>query len=273
MSIKIVFTDADGTLLNSKHQVSPRTAAAIRELNRQGIPFVIMSGRAPQGIYMIADEYGFDCCAAAFSGGLLLDAQRSEVYSRTFSQQTAQQVMDFIKDRGLDCLCGIFSYDRLIVADTTLPSVQREVSIIKKVPEEGGLELLPPGQGVHKLLGLCGEGKLDDIQRQVTAAFPQLCITRSTDTYLEIMPSGVNKGDAARFFCQRFGIDPADAAAFGDHYNDLEMLKAVGHPFLMGNAPGTLKTELQGLATLTADCDHDGIAAALLANNGDGSLC
>ena len=287
--IKAVFTDADGTLLNDSHKVLPGTLKAIKALSERGIPFVVMSGRVPEGIYMIADEFGFGCCAAAFSGGLLLDEERKPFYSRTFSQKTAQDIMDFIKDRGLDCLCGIFSYDRLIVEDASLPAVKTECSIIKKVPEEGGLELLPKDQGVHKILGLCGEGKLDDIQAQVTAAFPDLCITRSTDTYLEVMPGGVNKGDAARQFCERFGIDPMDTAAFGDHYNDLPMLQAVGHPFLMGNAPESLKRELgvgdEGGAsratdlqlrasaaipegflapvTLTADCGSDGIAKAL----------
>ena len=38
-------------------------------------------------------------------------------------------------------------------------------------------------------------------------------------------------------------IPPEKAVAFGDHFNDAEMLRSVGFPFLMGNAPEELKKE------------------------------
>ena len=136
------------------------------------------------------------------------------------------------------------------------------MKLVHLLPKEGGVRTLPADQEVHKILGMCGEGTLDGIQHQVAEAFPQLTVTRSTDTYLEIMPAGVSKGDAVRLFCRRCGIDPGDAAAFGDQYNDISMLKAVGHPFLMGNAPESLKADLPE-AVLTSDCDHEGIAEIL----------
>ena len=286
-TIKAVFTDADGTLLDSEKRVMPRTLEAVRSLNRQGIPFVIMSGRSPQGIYMISEAYGFSCCAAAFSGGLVLAEDRSVLYSSTFSQETAAQVIGFIESRGFDCAWCIFSYDDIIVKDRSHPRVQREMDLVGLVPDEGDVSALPAGQEVHKILGMCGEGTLDEIQRQVADAFPQLTVTRSTQTYLEVMPAGVCKGDAVRLYCQRCGIDPVDTAAFGDQYNDISMLQAVGHPFLMGNAPESLKEllcpagngpELRTLpgfsapVRLTADCDHEGLAEVLTRDGSVGSI-
>ena len=293
--IKAVFTDVDGTLIDRQQRVLPGTLAAIRRLEKQGIPFVIMSGRGPTGIYTITDEYALSCPLAAFSGGLLQDADRSIIYSSTIPLGLAQKVIDFIEGRGFDCVCSIFAYDQWIVKDAADPRVVFEANTIRLVPTVGGIdEVLPaPGTGVrevHKVLGMCGDGKLDHIQTQVAEAFPQLCVTRSSDRYLEVMPFGASKGDAVQRFCALWGIDPKDAAAFGDHYNDLPMLQAVGHPFLMGNAPESLKAEL-GLGngsdaaataaqlqpsacipegflapvTLTADCDHEGIAKGLAA--------
>ena len=272
--IKAVFTDADGTLLDSEKRVMPRTLEAIKRLNCEGIPFVIMSGRSPLGIYMISEEYGFTCSAAAFSGGLVLAEDRSVLHSSTFSQETAAQVIGFIESRGFDCAWCVFSYDDIIVKDRSHPRVQREMKLVGLVPDEGDVFMLPPGQGVHKVLGMCGDGTLDEIQRQVAEAFPQLTVTRSTDTYLEVMPAGVRKGDAVRLFCERCNINPEDTAAFGDQYNDISMLQASGHPFLMGNAPESLISELGVLAgsklpgflapvSLTADCDHEGLAEAI----------
>ena len=67
----IIFSDIDGTLLNSQGKISPGTLAAIRTLEEKGIPFVISSGRGPTGIYPILDEkdpipesYHFEVCSA-----------------------------------------------------------------------------------------------------------------------------------------------------------------------------------------------------------------
>ena len=56
-------------------------------------------------------------------------------------------------------------------------------------------------------------------------------------------------------------IPLADAVAFGDHYNDADMLETVGSGFLMGNAPAQLKERIR---LLTDDNDHDGIYHALV---------
>ena len=58
----------------------------------------------------------------------------------------------------------------------------------------------------------------------------------------------------------RDGVAPEDAAAFGDNFNDVQMLEAVGMPYLMGNAPEALKERFCNHAP---DNDHDGIAWAL----------
>ena len=43
--IKAVFCDIDGTLLTSRHTVSPRTVAAIRALRERGVLFGLCTGR------------------------------------------------------------------------------------------------------------------------------------------------------------------------------------------------------------------------------------
>ena len=47
---KIVFSDVDGTLLNSEHKLTALNREAIRRLEEQDIPFVIVSARSPSGI-------------------------------------------------------------------------------------------------------------------------------------------------------------------------------------------------------------------------------
>ena len=70
--IKTVFSDIDGTLLNSTHQITPLTQQAIRALEHAQIPFVIVSARGPSGITPIMREYGFQCPMICYSGALIL---------------------------------------------------------------------------------------------------------------------------------------------------------------------------------------------------------
>ena len=91
-------------------------------------------------------------------------------------------------------------------------------------------------------------------------AFPGYSIVRSADTLLEVMAGGVTKAWGVRQACAHYGIPLEEAAAFGDNYNDMEMLQAVGQGFLMGNAPKEL---LERFPHHTADNAHDGVGQAL----------
>lgn len=74
------------------------------------------------------------------------------------------------------------------------------------------------------------------------------------------MPNGVTKRSALEKLCGLWRIPVKAAVAFGDQYNDVEMLEAAGMPFLMGNAPQELKEKF---ASLTDSNEEEGIAHAL----------
>ena len=80
--IRAVFSDVDGTLLNSAHRVTPRTAEWIRKLGEMDIPFVIVSARSPSGIYPIMKRNGFQSALIAYSGALIMDKDRNILYNR-----------------------------------------------------------------------------------------------------------------------------------------------------------------------------------------------
>jgi len=71
---------------------------------------------------------------------------------------------------------------------------------------------------------------------------------------------GISKAEAVKRFCAHLGISPDETIAFGDNFNDVEMLEAVGRSYVMGNAPEEI---LDRFPYHTADNDHDGIADVL----------
>lgn len=113
---------------------------------------------------------------------------------------------------------------------------------------------------VGKLLCMCEPGTISQVQSRLKEAFPALSIAPSSDILLEVMEEGVTKRSGVTRLCALWDIPLRDAVAFGDHYNDVEMLEAVGTPFLMGNAPEAL---LKRFPNRTDSNEEEGILHAL----------
>ena len=79
MNYRAIFTDIDGTLLNSSLEVSGDTAKMLREETERGTLLVLVSARSPSGIRPILERYRFRCAVIAYSGGLALDENGNEV--------------------------------------------------------------------------------------------------------------------------------------------------------------------------------------------------
>lgn len=257
--IKIVFSDVDGTLLNSAHHLTPLTRDAILGLGGRGIPFVIVSARSPSGIYPILRDHGLRCPVISYSGGLILDEDRQVLAHRGFPRETARQVTAFLDAGGFDMTWSVYSFDQWITKDKADPRLRREEGIVRARAVQGDVDTAAE-EVIHKILCLCAPGQAEGVEAALRGAFPDLSVARSSDILVEVMAQGVNKAVAARTLCGLRGIEMAEAAAFGDNYNDLELLTAVGRGVLMGNAPDGMKRQVPAH---TEDNDHDGIYHAL----------
>lgn len=258
--VSIVFSDVDGTLLSSDHRLTPLTREAILGLGGRGIPFVIVSARSPSGIYPILEENGLCCPIISYSGGLILDRERRVLFQRGFSKQTAREVTAFLDASGFDITWSVYSFDQWITKDKSDPRLRREEEIVRARAVQGDVDTAG-AEVIHKILCLCAPGGAAPLEAALRGAFPGLSVARSSDILVEVMAPGVNKAAAARILCDLRGIDMAEAAAFGDNYNDLELLTAVGRGVLMGNAPEGMKRQIP---VHTGDNDHDGIFHALV---------
>lgn len=240
---KLVFSDVDGTLLTSDHRITERTKEAIAALKQRGIPFTIVSARSPSGIMPIVEEIGLPGGfgpIVAYSGGLILGEDGTTLFSRGMEKSLAGEIVAFVEQERFPAAWCLYSYDQWVVRDKNDPKVIEEEQIVKAQAEAGSIDTVR-GDVVHKILCICEPGHIDEIERRVKARFPQCAVVQSWITQLEIMPGGVNKGLAVKELCARKGIAVGDTAAFGDNYNDVEMLLTAGRGYIMENAPQDLK--------------------------------
>lgn len=260
---KIVFSDIDGTLLNSEHKVTPHTQSAIRQLQDRDIPFVIVSARSPSAIYPILKEYEFNCPIISYSGGLILDEDRNVLYHKGIPKENAQKIIDFIEKQRWDMSWGVYSLDEWIVKDKTDPRIVSEENVVKAQSIQGTVDSVTDPE-VNKILCICNPKQTLMIEQTLKKAFPSCSIVKSSDVLLEIMENGITKAAAVERLCEIWGVPVEETIAFGDNYNDVEMLETVGTGVLMGNAPEELKKRFP---IQTKDHDHDGIYEALLKMN------
>lgn len=256
----IVFSDIDGTLLDSSHRLRPLTRQAILYLAKSKIPFVPVSARSPSGIFPILNEIGLRCPLIAYSGALVLDENKSILFHRGMEKAVAEEIVRYLDGAGYDLSWCLYSFDRWIVKDRADPRIAEEERIVKTTAIAGTMDDIPEGT-VHKILLICSLSNSNQIEAELKKRFPRLTVVKSSSCQIEITAQGVGKAEAVERFCALRKIDLFKALAFGDNYNDEAMLKIVGKGVLMGNAPEELK---RIFAEQASDNDHDGIYRKLI---------
>ena len=241
--IKVVFSDVDGTLLDSSHRMSPATREAICAVQARGIPFVIVSARSPSGVYSILEDYHFSCPIVCYSGALALDEAGKTLFHKGMEKPLANRIVRCIEATGYDATLCVYSFDQWFVKDRKHPRIVQEEHIVKTQAVEGTVDSASADE-ISKILCMGTAEFIPDLEARLLREFPEITATKSSDSGLEIMAAGVTKAAAVKALCGLWGIPLQEAAAFGDNYNDVEMLELVGHGYLMGNGPEELKTRL-----------------------------
>lgn len=262
MSAKLIFSDIDGTLINDELKVTPKTRDAIRQQIIKGNVFIPASARLPKGIMTAVGQILGVFPMIAYNGALALDETGRALITRFFDAKKAAEICRYVDEQNNGSAWNIYSGYVWYCAQEKSPLVEHEEKIVNVKATPTTVEQIEQLHGVHKALIMGKPENLDHIQEELTPKFSDLSFVRSSRTLLEVVLKGVSKASAVKILADEYKISLQDCIAFGDNYNDEEMLEEVGHPVLMGNAPEALKEKI-GLDNVTLDNNHDGIAEAL----------
>jgi hypothetical protein len=236
-----VFSDVDGTLVDNNHHPIPSSAATIQRV-AQKVPFCLVSARSPEGLYPIQRQLGFTGPMACFSGAYVLDHEGNELYSCVIPTDNAVQLKRYFEEKLPKMTVATYGFHDWIVDNRSDPRIEREEYFVQALSRESrDLAGVFGERGVHKFLLMGEPGAIVEAQRVVSERYPHLNVVRSSDILCEVMSSAASKSHAIEVLCAHYGVSSADAVAFGDGPNDMDMLDAVECSFAMANAEEEVK--------------------------------
>lgn len=237
--IKLIASDLDGTLLYGRdNTVSEEMFTMIREMKKRGIIFAAASGRQYTNVKKLFapvwQDMAFICenGASVFYEGKLL----------------AEQVVP--KEELLKLVYMIDADERTEVAlsSSTTTYVRPKNEDYAKMLEEFGNHVCRVKEWADVTepcvkLAWFEEGGADQrLAYWQERIEPPAKVVTSGAQWLDILYPNSHKGVGIRVLQDYFRLRRDEMAAFGDNYNDTEMLEAVGYSFAMDNGKeGILK--------------------------------
>ena len=259
MAYELLVLDVDGTLVNTKKEITDRTRNAILECQEQGIKVAIASGRCTEGIRHQAAAIGLDRYGGyiiSFNGGRITNFATGEViYDITLPEGMLHELYDYSLQEGT----GILTYHegKIVAHSDTDPYIvvdAKGCDIPIWVPEDFHRDVTFSG---NKCI-LTGEPEhLAELEQKAAKDFDgRLSVYRSEGFYLEMMPPGVDKAYGVAKLLERLGYRRTQMVCCGDGFNDLPMIEYAGLGVAMANAPEALKEKADYIAP---SCDEDGL--------------
>jgi len=257
----LILLDIDGTLLDSRNEISPNTKRLLTRLDKKGVPVVLTSARAPGETEPVAQQAGVHAPAICYNGGLILDENRSILEDAGIPRADALAFKAFAAAQFPDICVSGYVYDIWVVDNPEDERVRRLAELNRKEPFQGALSsALRMTNHVHKLLCLGSPRRIQELRARTETEFPMLDSTPSSTASLEILRKGVSKYTAMETIQRYYGIGAEQIVAIGDYYVDIETLRTAGLGIAMGNAPESVKNAAH---RVTATHDEDGVYIAL----------
>lgn len=243
MTFKVLCSDLDGTLLSTKNDVSHLTIEQINRISGT-MQVILVSARMPSGMYYLQKRLNITHEPLICYNGALILEEGKALLSITIPAPVLEKLYELTLPFGIDL--GLYVNDNWFVPNTS-ERVEKEIKYTKTKPifQSTRTSLLGlKHTGAHKVMLMCTKQSADAIMPQLHHILGnKVHLYRSNDTLIEIAPKSVCKRSAIGHI-----LKPTDSLqdviAFGDNYNDIEMIKAVGFGVAVANA----RTEVKAIA-------------------------
>ncbi len=259
---KLVVFDLDGTLLDSSGNITKESIDAIQKLKKHDYEVTIATGRAEILIREYMKKLSIKMPVITCNGSVVANGLTQQtLISKHFTKERVEEIIEYCNMHGH----VIMAYtDHIIFTkmnDRVAYFTKRNelLPLDERVHFDFNLEKAY-AEAVHKLLIIERNPQKYTQLKDKLHRYEDLEVVQSNEGLLDIMPKGCSKKTGIEVLETHLGIDRRDIVAFGDQYNDLEMLQYAGVAIGMGNAVSEVK---EAVHHVTLDHDSGGIAYAI----------
>lgn len=261
MKYSYLFSDMDGTLLDSIGGISAENRKAIERFMQQGGHFTVATGRSETIAKPFFEKLQTNFPAILFNGAAVYDFAAGEfLYKVTLSNEIVREIRDIALSVYPEICFQAFAEGPIqlfnpngvtdhLAAKENQPMVHSSYS--------SNAEYI-------KLLLYGENAKL----KKVAAAIEHLAEGNfmpvfSAPFYLEILPANCSKGTAMEWMIRHFKIPAEEIAAIGDYDNDLAMIRQAA----LGAAPANAQKCVKKAADLIVSDNDSSALADLILNH------
>ncbi len=237
----LIALDMDGTLCDDNKVIPQENITAIIEMQKMGKTVAVATGRPESGIlpYIKAlelEKYGG--YVLSYNGGRIFDVKNNKVlHNVLFDKKFTEMIMDDVKGSTITVTSPL---DTKVVAGNALNPYSKIEANVVGLPFFFHEDFLSLDIPMNKLLLIdCPESISHWYHILKEKYEPQVNVFLSEAIFMEITPSGINKGSGLKALAQITGIPTKRMIAMGDSFNDIEMLQTAGLGVAMANSkPG-----------------------------------
>ena len=263
MSYKALILDIDGTLTNSREEITPATKAAIQDLMKQGKKVILASGRPTPGMRRYEKELElqkFGGYLLSFNGARIVECVTGDI---VYQQLLALALLPGLYRFAEKNKCGLITYlgEEVISA----------FPVDKYVEIEAGINGLPVRVvdnfldfvdfDINKCLMTAEPEYAEQFEKELQEKYGHVAsIYRSEPYFIEIMPKNVDKATSLDKMLPAIGVRREETVCCGDGFNDISMIRYAGVGVAMANAQEVVK---EAADYITASNDEDGLVQVI----------
>lgn len=264
MQYKLLVLDVDGTLVNSKKELSVQTLTTLLKIQHAGMRIVLASGRSPHGLLHLVEKLEMKKWGGyilPYNGAQIIDVGNDEVL---FEKRIDPVMLPYLEKKAQKNGFGIFTYreNQLITTHPENGHIRDEAQLNDmEVVATGNLSAVVDFSPCKCVLVSDDETALvalKDLWRKRLAGV--LDVYRSESFFLEVVPPFIDKGNTLGVLIEKLGITTDEVMAIGDGRRDFSMLQLAGLGIAMGNAQDSIKACAD---YITENNDNDGVAVAV----------
>lgn len=250
--IKLIACDLDGTLLDDKKNIDPEIYDLLPKLMEKGVRFIAASGRQYPSLEKLFQKQKKDVILLAENGAFVMQDEKelsASVMEKDFVQYCVKKICELPDVAPLvSARYTCYTNNKEVCKEMSTPKFHYNIRYLENLYDIQE-EIIKVSLYDHHEAGASGNSYLklapvfDDIAEIVISGFA--CV--------DIVNKGVSKGAAIERLQKQWGISKEETMAFGDSYNDVEMLQKAKFSFAMKNAEEGVKKHAQFIAQSNND--------------------